>query len=56
VSKHSRETARGGIQSAHHVLKVQGDGPRDPGHDDAVEASPRRAASTGRSVGEDVAV
>jgi hypothetical protein len=48
--------ARGGIRSAHDVLKVQGDGPRDPGHDDAVAASPRRVASTGRSVAEDVAV
>jgi hypothetical protein len=28
----------------------------DPGHDDAVAALPRRVASTGRSVGEDVAV
>jgi hypothetical protein len=48
--------ARGGIQSPHNVLEIQGDGPRDPGHGDAVAASPRRVASTGRSVGEDVAV
>jgi hypothetical protein len=48
--------ARGGIWSAHGVLEIQGDGPRDPGHDDAVAASPRRVASTGRSVGEDVTV
>jgi hypothetical protein len=48
--------ARGGIQSAHDVPEIQGDGPRDPGHDDAVAASPRRVASTGRSVSEDVAV
>jgi hypothetical protein len=47
---------RGGIRSAHDVLEIQGDGPRDPGHDDAVAAPPRRVASTGRSVGEDVAV
>jgi hypothetical protein len=48
--------ARGGIRSAHDVPEIQGDGPRDPRHDDAVAASPRRVASTGRSVGEDVAV
>jgi hypothetical protein len=48
--------ARGGIRSAHDVLEIQGDGPRDPGHDDAIVASPRWVASTGRSVGEDVAV
>jgi hypothetical protein len=48
--------ARGGIRSALDVLEIQGDGPRDPGHDDAVAASPRRVASTGRSVGEDVVV
>jgi hypothetical protein len=47
---------RGGIRSAHDVLEIQGDGPRDPGHDDAVAASPRRVPSMGRSVGEDVAV
>jgi hypothetical protein len=47
---------RCGIWSAHDVLEIQGDGPRDPGHDDAVAASPRRVVSTGRSVGEDVAV
>jgi hypothetical protein len=47
---------RGGIRSAHDVLEIQGDGPRDPGHDDAIATSPRRVASTGRSVGEDVAV
>jgi hypothetical protein len=48
--------ARDGIRSVHDVLEIQGDGPRDPGHDDAVAASPRRVTSTGRSVGEDVAV
>jgi hypothetical protein len=48
--------AHGGIGSLHDVLEIQGDGPRDPGHDDAVAASPRRVASTGRSVGEDVTV
>jgi hypothetical protein len=48
--------ARGGIRSAHDVLEIQGNGPRDLGHDDAVAASPRRVASTGRSVGEDMAV
>jgi hypothetical protein len=46
----------GRILSLHDVLKIQGDGPRDPGHEDAVAASPRRVAGTGRSVGEDVAV
>jgi hypothetical protein len=46
----------GRILSPHDVLKIQGDGPRDPGHEDAVAASPRRVAGTGRSVGEDVAV
>jgi hypothetical protein len=48
--------ARGGIRSAHDVLEIQGDGPRDPGHDDAVAASPRRVVGTGGSVGEDVTV
>jgi hypothetical protein len=48
--------AYGGIWSAHDVLEIQGDGPRDLGHDDAVAALPRRVASTGRSVGVDVAV
>jgi hypothetical protein len=48
--------AHGGIWSAHDVLEIQGDGPRDLGHDDAVAALPRRVASTGRSVGVDVAV
>jgi hypothetical protein len=48
--------AHGGIRSAHDVLEIQRDGPRDPGHDDAITASPRRVASTGRCVGEDVAV
>jgi hypothetical protein len=49
--------ARGGIRSARDVLKIQGDGPRDPGgHDDAIAVSPRRVASTDRSVEEDVAV
>jgi hypothetical protein len=48
--------ALGGIRSPHNVLEIQGDGPRDLRHDDAVMASPRRVASTGRSVGEDVAV
>jgi hypothetical protein len=47
---------RGGIRSAHDVLEIQGDGPRDPGHDDAIAVSPRWVASTGRSVGEDVAI
>jgi hypothetical protein len=32
--------ARGGIRSPHDVLEIQGDGPRDPGHGDAVAASP----------------
>jgi hypothetical protein len=48
--------ACGGIWSLHDVLEIQGDGPRDPGHDDVVATSPRRVASTGRSVREDVAV
>jgi hypothetical protein len=48
--------ACGGIRSAHDVLEIQGDGPKDPGHDDAVAASPRQVASTGGSVGEDVTV
>jgi hypothetical protein len=48
--------ARSGIRSPHGVLEIQGDGPRDPGHDDAVAASPRRVSNAGRSVGEDVAV
>jgi hypothetical protein len=48
--------ARGEIWSSHDVLEIQGDGPRDPGHGDAVTASPRRVASTSRSVGEDVAL
>jgi hypothetical protein len=47
---------RSGIQSPHDVLEIQGDGPGDPGHGDVVAASPRRVASTGRSVGEDVTV
>jgi hypothetical protein len=47
---------RCGIRSAHDILEIQGDGPRDPGHDDVVAASPRRIASTGRTIGEDVAV
>jgi hypothetical protein len=47
---------RGGIRSLHDVLEIQGDGPRDPGHDDVVAASPRRISNAGRSVGEDVAV
>jgi hypothetical protein len=48
--------ACGGIRSLHDVLEIQGDGLRDPGHGDAIAASPRRVASTGRSVEEDVAV
>jgi hypothetical protein len=47
--------ARGEIRRPHDVLEIQGDGPRDPGHDDVVAASPRRFASTGGSVGEDMA-
>jgi hypothetical protein len=37
--------ARGGIRSLHDVLEIQGDGPRDLGHGDAVAASPRRVVS-----------
>src|SRR6185312_5769206 len=47
---------RGAAVDPDEVLKIQGDGPEDPGHGDAVEAQPRHVPRLDRQVNEDVVV
>jgi hypothetical protein len=42
--------------SPDNVLQIEGDGPNDPGHGDAVEAEPRRVPCHSRCVEENVVV
>lgn len=43
------------VASPHEILEIQGDGPKDSGQDDAVEAKPQQVAGLDRRVEEDVA-